>query len=679
VHETTGATDFILSSLAKAWVRFQPVDWDALHQQDKRLKVSLPTYPFERTRYWIEAGKSKKATIKSDSELTVRQIDPNKWFYVDSWKSAPLLNQNAESKSSFLIFGSHSQTVKALQETLQANGHQVILACSTPTFTRATTTQFTLDFKSFAQIETLFSTLKQEQQHFDNILYLDESLDAKLDSTLEFLNIAKALSALQDTQTRALRFVGRGITGPFASAALQPIKASIFGLIASLEYEQPTIRCAVLDVDALNTSTLQKIYQWLLHDQTKPIAALRSGEYWELNLQALPLNQTPLQRQIDHKKTYLVLGGLDGAGQAFSQALADTVQGQLILSSRESDFKNNATVKSFIEDLEKSGSQILALYLDPSQTDKLGQSLASNRQLPSELDGLICCYDMLDSKPIGLVTDLESSQCETYLAAQRLFLEQLSAYVDTKQLDFCVVMSSLSAKIGGTGQTIHAMAGSYANAFVGHQSRNGTTPWMVMNWDRWTDNKDSAAVSSDFSVKEGMLAFQKALDLLPLPSVTIASSHPELRKEHARSSAANPADTQATHELYERPELEAEFIDASSPTELRLAKLWQDCLKIKRIGVHDNFFDLGGHSLLAAQLIRQIKQTFQATVDLGLFFSAPSIAEQSQLIDAQITVNDEANNMTIELDKLENMTEQEVEALLASGQSPEELLKLLNK
>jgi acyl carrier protein len=278
-----------------------------------------------------------------------------------------------------------------------------------------------------------------------------------------------------------------------------------------------------------------------------------------------------------------------------------------------------------------------------------------------------------------LINALEISQCETYLAAQRLFLEQLSAYADTKQLEFCIVMSSLSAKIGGIGQTTHAMAGCYTNAFVGHQSRNSTTPWMVMNWDRWTDNKDAGAVSDDFSVKEGMLAFQKALDLLPLPSITIATSHPELRKEHARSSATNTVTTLATHELYERPELEAEFIDASSPTELRLAKLWQDCLKIKRIGVHDNFFDLGGHSLLAAQLIRQIKQTFQATVDLGLFFSAPSIAEQSQLIDAQITANDVTNRMTIELDKLENMTEQEVEALLASGQSPEELLKLLNK
>jgi acyl carrier protein len=286
---------------------------------------------------------------------------------------------------------------------------------------------------------------------------------------------------------------------------------------------------------------------------------------------------------------------------------------------------------------------------------------------------------MLDAKPIGLVNGLVTSECEMYLASQQRFLKQLSDYVNTKQLDFCVVMSSLSAKIGGIGQTVHAMAGSYANAFVSQQSRNGITPWLVMNWDRWTDSTDSAAADHDFSVKEGMLAFIKGLDLLPLPSVTIATSHPELRKERAMYSAASTAETQAAQELYERPDLEAAFIDASTPTELQLAKLWQECLKIKRIGVHDNFFDLGGHSLLAAQLIRQIKQTFQATVDLGLFFSAPSIAEQSQLIDAQRNVGDESDSMAIELDQLENMTEQEVEALLASGQSPEELLKLLSK
>ncbi len=678
-HEKTSSTDFMLNSLAKAWVKHQTIDWEAFYQEERRFKVSLPTYPFERTKYWIEAGKTQKDTAQTASALAVRQVDPNKWFYTDSWKSLTLLNTNTEKSSAFLIFGSQSTAVTALQHKLQANGHQVILACEKSEFTQSSSNQFALDFNNRAQLDTLFSTLKKEEQRFDNIVYLDESIQSNLDSTLNFLNIAKALGALQDTESRTLRFVGQGITGPFGSNKLSPVKASILGLIASLEYEQTATRCALLDVEALDLSTLQKIYQWLIHDSTQRIVALRANEYWELSLQALPLDQTPLQPQIEPKKTYLVLGGLDGVGQAFAQVLAEAVQGKLILSSRDSDFKNNADLTAFVQRLEKSGSQIFTLHLDPMHTDSLGQSLDACAHLPTDLDGLICCYDMLDSKPTGLVNELSLKDCQTYLEAQGQFLEQLSRYVDARPLDFCIVMSSLSAKIGGIGQTMHAMAGSYANAFISFKAQQSSNPWMVMNWDRWTDKVDTDLASHDFSAKEGMSAFRKALDLLPLPSVTIATSHPQRRKEQAIHSSVNAGSQQATHELYERPELEAEFIDASTPTELRLAKLWQDCLKIKRIGVHDNFFDLGGHSLLAAQLIRQIKQTFQATVDLGLFFSAPSIAEQSALIDSQTKVSDETSDLALDLDALENMTEEEVEALLASGQSPEELLKLLNK
>ena len=679
VHEKTSSTDCILSSLAQAWVKHQPVSWDTFYQEERRLKVSLPTYPFERTKYWIEAGTTKKDVIPRDTLLSARQVDPKKWFYTDAWQSVPLLNPNTVQKSTFLIFCAQLSAIGTLQNKLQESGHQVIVVDSKAEFARTASTQFSLDFQNFAHLETLLSTLKKDELRFDNVVYVDQSLSANLDGALDLLNIAKALGSLHDVERKTLSFVGQGVIGPFNSAKLHAIKASIVGLLTSLEYELPTMRCKLLDVDGLDTRTTQKIYQWLLSGTAKPIAALRSSDYWELSLEALSLDQTPLQGQIEQKKTYLVLGGLDGVGQAFSLALATAVKGNLILSSRDAGFNNSTSVKNFIEQLEKSGSQIFSFYLDPSRTDQLTQTLEASAHIPNELDGLICCYDMLEEKPIGLLNDLEPLQCQTYLDAQRLFLEQLSDYVDSKQLDFCVVMSSLSAKIGGFGQTAHAMSGSYVDAFINYKTRNGLTPWMVMNWDRWTDASTEAFQTSDFSAQEGMLAFRQALDLLPIPSITIATSHPELRKAHAVQSAANTDAGHDTQDLYERPELEAEFIDASTPTELKLAKLWQECLKIKRVGIHDNFFDLGGHSLLAAQVIRQIKQTFQATVDLGLFFSAPSIAEQSQLIDSQINMHHMPEDITDELAMLENMTEQEVEALLANSESPEELLKLLNK
>ncbi len=44
------------------------------------------------------------------------------------------------------------------------------------------------------------------------------------------------------------------------------------------------------------------------------------------------------------------------------------------------------------------------------------------------------------------------------------------------------------------------------------------------------------------------------------------------------------------------------------PVEVAIATLWQDLLKLERIGRDDNFFELGGHSLLAVKLIERMRQ-----------------------------------------------------------------------
>src|SRR5207237_7957374 len=48
-----------------------------------------------------------------------------------------------------------------------------------------------------------------------------------------------------------------------------------------------------------------------------------------------------------------------------------------------------------------------------------------------------------------------------------------------------------------------------------------------------------------------------------------------------------------------------------------LAAIWEEVLKVKPVGVTDNFFDLGGHSFLAAVLIARIRQQLGHTLPLG--------------------------------------------------------------
>ena len=95
------------------------------------------------------------------------------------------------------------------------------------------------------------------------------------------------------------------------------------------------------------------------------------------------------------------------------------------------------------------------------------------------------------------------------------------------------------------------------------------------------------------------------------------------------------------------------FIRPRTPIEQRLAATLCSLLNLSEVSVNDNFFLLGGHSLLGTQLIVKIRSTFRVDLALRTLFDAPTIAELSAEIEQQIIA------------KVENMSEEEAEALLA--------------
>ena len=74
-----------------------------------------------------------------------------------------------------------------------------------------------------------------------------------------------------------------------------------------------------------------------------------------------------------------------------------------------------------------------------------------------------------------------------------------------------------------------------------------------------------------------------------------------------------------------RPDLDALYVAARTPTEETLAAIWAEVLKLDQVGIHDNFFDLGGHSLLAAQLISRVREQLDIDLPLRAIFEAPTV------------------------------------------------------
>ncbi|NOK32233.1 amino acid adenylation domain-containing protein [Corallococcus exercitus] len=76
-----------------------------------------------------------------------------------------------------------------------------------------------------------------------------------------------------------------------------------------------------------------------------------------------------------------------------------------------------------------------------------------------------------------------------------------------------------------------------------------------------------------------------------------------------------------------------EYVAPRTPTEQRLAGLWQELLGVTRVGAHDHFFDLGGHSLLATQALSRIRQAFTVELPLRRLFESPTLDAVARLID----------------------------------------------
>jgi acyl carrier protein len=88
-----------------------------------------------------------------------------------------------------------------------------------------------------------------------------------------------------------------------------------------------------------------------------------------------------------------------------------------------------------------------------------------------------------------------------------------------------------------------------------------------------------------------------------------------------------------------------------TPIEERIAEIVATTLRLKQVGVDDNFFLLGGHSLLGTQVIARIADTLGVDLSLQALFESPTVAELSREVERLI------------LAKLDAMSDDEIQHL----------------
>jgi acyl transferase domain-containing protein len=147
VNDKTNDQEFLLAALGKMWVNGAEIEWKGFYGEETHRRVVLPTYPFQRRRYWIEqapmtgsAGYRKTEWEESDipEESSITEKKPERTFHkrpdlstpyveyrndiekviVEHWEEALGIN-GIGVKDNFYEMGGHSLLTTQILTRLQ--------------------------------------------------------------------------------------------------------------------------------------------------------------------------------------------------------------------------------------------------------------------------------------------------------------------------------------------------------------------------------------------------------------------------------------------------------------------------------------------------------------------------------------------------------------------------------
>ncbi|HEX2191026.1 MAG TPA: type I polyketide synthase, partial [Longimicrobiaceae bacterium] len=119
-HAYTRQADlaFLLETLGRAWLAGARIDWDAFAGAERRRRVPLPTYPWERQRYWVELP------ARSGRRKRRRRAERGPVLLAPEWVPSPLPEADGGPRGWVLLLDDRGIGA-GLAAALRADGHRV--------------------------------------------------------------------------------------------------------------------------------------------------------------------------------------------------------------------------------------------------------------------------------------------------------------------------------------------------------------------------------------------------------------------------------------------------------------------------------------------------------------------------------------------------------------------------
>ncbi|SHN35019.1 Acyl transferase domain-containing protein, partial [Streptomyces yunnanensis] len=539
-----GSLDRFLLSLAEAHVHGATVDWTAVFPGARPVD-DLPTYAFQRQRYWLDAdapvgevsvdpadarfwaaveGEDLRALadalgVRGDDAAALEAVLPvlsawrrtrrdkstvDSWRYRIGWQRLPELASAALSGNWLVVLptGGAGQWGTAAVAALEAAGAEV------------TEVELPAETDPGAVAELLSGAAPE------GVLSL-----AALEGTP--VGVANTVSLLQALGTAGIDApLWCATRGAVAVASGEgpdsPVQAQVWGLgrVAALEHPQRWGGLIDLPVDA-DDAARRRLVGVLAGAGDEDQLALRAAGLYGRRLEHAPLADRAPSRAWRPSGTVLVTGGTGPLAAQAARWLAENGAEHVLLAGpveKEGEEGGEEGVEGGVgggeaaleAELVNAGARVTIV---PCASD---DRATLEKLLATQPTAVVHAPTVLDQAPLAETTPAEFAAVVDAKAAMAAHLDEL---LDEHAPDAVVVFFSAVAGVWGSGrQGAYAAGNAYLDALAQGRRARGL-PTTSVAWSPWDGGADTEDGFLDFLRRRGLRAIDPALAITALQQV----------------------------------------------------------------------------------------------------------------------------------------------------------------
>ncbi|MVP01213.1 type I polyketide synthase [Paenibacillus lutrae] len=661
----------VLRELCSLYIQGAAIEWDRLYRQEKRKRISLPTYPFDKHRCWLDLPE----LMSEDNEA-----DADNLYHQTIWMKQPLQDLiPAHKPGRYLIFNDHNGISSGLVQKLRAAGSQVFEVGLGDGYEKRSDSSFVIGGKQ-ADYERLLEDLSGKP--IDRIVHLlslsspdggnsRNDLEHRLNhSVYSMFFLVQAL-----IQIRASEQVDIVIVTERADEVISeqdkviPEHSALIGLGKVVRWESPNLKVRSIDVDP--TEDVAETIWTELHCGTKEYKiAYRHGVRYVERIDTLHMEtveSSPVVLKSDG--VYLITGGLGGIGLHIARHLASQEKVHLAMINRtglpprsewdgllrgsNSNSKQSRALRAVLE-IERMGSQVDIIQADTANEAQMRAALDLLRDKHGHIRGVIHAAGIGEGNLLGNLTEDEFRQIIASKIQGTWLLDRLT---EQDQLEFFVMFASAITLMGGMGSGPYTAGNAYLEGFASYRAGLGKRT-LTISWPAWNNTglaegepvQEEKELFHVLPVKQGVKAFHRSLnhkithifagllnhqsDLYALGEMLPFRLAPSLQpdgKTAPKAAAAGKLKENIAIRL--KGKADSRYTEA----EQKVAQAWKQVLGYDELDVQANFFEIGGDSILITKVHALIEEQFPGRTTIADLFSYPTIAKMAEhLSDAAL-------------------------------------------